>query len=201
MNVKLKYEFHFSALMSYQSIIGINHYNVELDLLTNTYDAQEQNIAYERMIYWINEVLDSSVLINAIDPNVENFQNIGMKTLIFPADPVDQIVGIALLQKINAIMEQRLVVTDSLLSSTYGNNIKYLMSAEDPVGPLSSDGWWQESSPIWTNKKRNSKNKVIDLSRDKDWKELGLQWQPQNELPTDNQNQIFFHNFESNEKK
>ena len=63
MNVKLKKTFNFTTGCVYQDNFLINLYNLEVKMVTATSNSIEQNIAYERIKYWMHSILNDGVLI------------------------------------------------------------------------------------------------------------------------------------------
>jgi transcriptional regulator CtsR len=112
MNVRLKKEFAFSTGLVFDGNYAINQYMMTVSMVTNTNDHREQNVAYERVKYWIHNVLDHSVLIQQDSELLPAFLATGQRVITVSEAPVDQIIGIMLYSKLNAIDEERLIVVD-----------------------------------------------------------------------------------------
>ena len=125
MNVRLQRDFTVPVGLVYQNSYSINLYQITLDLVTNCTDPREQNIAYQRMKHWIYSVLYSGVLISKDSEMTKSLNATGLRVIEFPEEPVDQLVGMMLLNKLNAIMQDRIVVTDIAISSSEGDNTRY----------------------------------------------------------------------------
>ena len=199
MNVKLKKSFRFYTGLVYNNEFAINVYDATLHMTTVSMDTEQQNIAYDRMSYWIDQVLQDAVLIGSDSPILDAYRATGQRLIVFPQDPVDQVVGAMLYLKLNAITEDRLVITGVELSSSYGDDVVYLHYAGEEDGFLSNTGWWTDPRPFWSDtKKRKAVNKVISMDRMPEWSELGLAW----EEPADQQdNTVVFEDFPKNENK
>ena len=199
MNVKLKKSFRFYTGLVYNNEFAINVYDVTLHMTTVSMSPEHQNIAYDRISYWIDEVLQDSVLIGSDSAVLDAYRATGQRLIVFPHDPVDQIVGTMLYLKLNAITEDRLAITGVELASSYGDDVVYLHCAGEEVGPLAGTGWWTDTRPFWSDtKKRKAVNKVISMDRMPEWSELGLAW----EEPADQQdNTVVFADFPKNENK
>lgn len=180
MNVRLKKTFTWYAAIVYGDRFLINHYTAEISMTTVTADNDEQNIAYERVKTFMGDIVDGSLLISQNNPNLELYQKIGTKVLILPEEPVDQIVGMMLYLKLNAVMENRMVVTDIELWSLAGDSMSYLHSAGESVGPLEQEGWWLDARPTCTNSAKNPRSKIVNLSRIPEWADHGLDWADSN---------------------
>ena len=101
MNVKLKKKFDFASGMVYQKKFLINLYSIELKMVTATNNPTEQNIAYERIHYWIDSVLNDGVLIADDSELISAYRETGQRLITLPTDPVDQIIGFILFSKFN----------------------------------------------------------------------------------------------------
>lgn len=185
MNVRLKKNFVFYTGLVYDNKFSINEYSITLHMTTVSNDPDQHNIAYERMNYWINEVLHESVLIGADSEKLDAYRSTGQRMIVFPQGPVDQLVGVMLYLKLNAIAEGRMIVTDVELSSAFGDDVVYLHNSAEDIGSVSLEGWWTDPKPHWADvKKKKSSNKVISLDRMPEWSDLELQW----EEHSDNEN-------------
>jgi len=144
---------------------------------TTAMDAAEHSVAYERMDHWFQSVMQDSFFISAEDPKLRAYGAIGQRLLIFPEDPVDQLIGIMLCIKLNSITEGRLVITDVDLSSINGEEMIYRHNHTEATGPMAAAGWWQDSRPSWiTPGTRNLSSKIVSLSRSPEWHAVGLDW-------------------------
>lgn len=198
MNVRLQYDIDFLAGIYYDDCLQMNSYNVSINMLTKSNDAASTNIAMERLKAFVFEVLNSTVFINQNKTERAEFlQAIGANVTTLPEEPVDQIVGMMLYYKLNAIMENRLVITSLDISSTLGDGIWYQHDEEDSSGPFSADGWWHQSSTqhetIEPQEVSDNVVKVISTG----WHDLGLEW-PENSAPPAT-NSVVYATFPRNE--
>lgn len=200
MNARLRKSFGWYSGMVYQGRFMVNHFNCELDLLTVSESASEQNIAYERMKYFMHRIMDDSILIANDDPMLDQFIETGARTIVLPDEPVDQIVAIMLYLKLNAIMENRLVVTQTETWSTQGDQTSYIHVTGENVGPnLGQDGWWVDSRPVWSAQRPREPGKVVNLERMADWKDYDLAWD--GDTASQNPDSVVFARFDKNENK
>lgn len=177
MNVRIQYHTQFSAGVHYDGQMIINHYKVTLNLTTISADAEDHNTALERVKYFIHYQLSNSIFIS--DEHSEQCQQYltaGLKICTLPEEPVDQVIGIMLQSKLNAVMEDRMIVTQTEISSSIGDNIVYLHSDEEPLGPFESVGWWQESDATYFDANLVDQEKVVTVNTNSTWRELGLNW-------------------------
>lgn len=197
MNVRLKKTFEFQSGLIFDNRFMINHYKLDLSILTNTDDHHQQNVAYERMKYWIHEIMQDSILISDHSEILEPSTQINARVLAMPTEPVDQIVGIMLYLKLNAVMEDRMMITDVELCSSQGDFTSYQHNMRESIGTdLEKDGWWSDPRPVWQSIKLRDQGKVVSLDRPLEWKTHGLDW---NESAEPDNDSVVFANFKKDE--
>lgn len=203
MNVKLRKSFDFAAGMVYQKKFLINLYSIELKMVTATSDPNEQNIAYERIRYWIDSVLNDGVLIADDSELISAYRETGQRLITLPTEPVDQVIGFLLFSKFNAITESRLIITDIEISSIHGDSMVYVHNENESINGFDYTGWWDDSKPCWANnsKKKRGNNKVITLDRMPEWKELDLDWESTELTNNEDHSTVLFADFLKDEKK
>lgn len=196
MNVRLYYQTKFVAGLYHEGSVHMNTYDVKIGFITTTDNATDQNVAMDRIKYFVHEVLQSGILINAKDHDVaKKLQSAGFRVLILPEEPYDQITGIMLFSKLNAISEGNLCITDIDISSYYGDSIHYLHDEEDSVGPFAENGWWNAADTSWQNNKTSKESdSVVKIDRSMSWLELGLEWEGEEQLDNedDSLNQVVY---------
>lgn len=178
MNVKIKKSFAIYTGLVYEDRFMINHYSVTLNILTVSTDHTEQNIAYDRMKHWVYHIMDDGILVH--DQNIETdcYRASNARVLALPDEPVDQNVGIMLYLKLNAVMENRMVITDIETYSRQGDNATYIHSVGDNLGKFEHEqGWWTDPRPSWSTVRSDKTGKVVNLDRAPEWHDHGLGWQ------------------------
>lgn len=177
MNVRLKDELFFTAGVYYDDQFLMNNYQVRVNMITNSPDGRYVNVARERMLWFLQGALHSSIFIK--DENQkkrEEFLQVGLTVTTFPEEPVDQIVGLMLYCKLNAIMEKHVTVTDIEISSELGDGCWYPHNHNESVGPFTKDGWWNSSDPTQTDRLANKNKRVVKLYGSTNWHDLELSW-------------------------
>lgn len=200
MNVRFKYSTYFSAGVYYSDAFIINNYRINISFLTGTEDPEDQNIGLERIKYFIHNRLASGVFIeqnNQAQCQLFNSAHVPVTTL--PLEPFDQVIGMALYFKLNAILEDRMIVTDIEISSDLGDNIWYLHSDDEPSGPFEELGWWSESDISQCDTNFIIDDKIVALTRNKTWADLELEWTDTQETETDNK--LVLADFKKDETK
>jgi hypothetical protein len=199
MNVRLQYDLEFLAGIYFDDCLQINSYDVSMNLLTKTKDSASTNVAMERLKAFVHGILESTVFINQANMERAEFLQLGgCNVTTLPEEPVDQIIGMMLYYKLNAIMEGRMVITSLDISSRLGDGVWYQHDEEDSAGPFVPDGWWHKASiqheTIEPEQVPGNIVKVISTG----WHEMALEW-PENTLPPSD-NIVVYGKFPRNEK-
>jgi len=178
MNVRLEKDFDFMASAYLDGSVVCNKYKIKMELFTNTMDGIEQNIALDRLRHMLYNRFSNRLFINETDQDTANqFHVIGFKTVVLPEAPVDQIIGIMLFTKLNAVMENRLIVTKLKICSELGDHMWYLQDTEEDFGPFEDNGWWHDSTDNVNTIDVVRPGKVVDFRKSKKgWADLGLDW-------------------------
>ena len=191
MNVRLQYDLEFLAGIYYEDQLQMNRYAVSLNLLTKTKDSVSTNIAMDRAKAFVHGALESTVFINSDNQERAEFmQMIGIDVTTLPEEPVDQIIGMMLYYKLNAIMEERMVVTSLDISSTLGDSVWYQHDEEDMSGPFAGEGWWHRANMQHETVEREPEPGNVVKVVSTGWHELNLEW-PENSAPTSDNTVVF----------
>lgn len=181
MSTTIKRDFTFQAGVYYEDTFIMNIYNLDLTMTVETDSIREQNIAMDRIKYFLHDCVENSVFVDSNERKViEKYITAGLKVCTLPEEPYDQIVTIALLSKINAIAEGRLIISDIVLSSELSDGVKFVYDYESVLHASPFDqGWWMESNSCMNdiNKTQNKKDKIVKLVKSiNDWSVVGLEW-------------------------
>jgi hypothetical protein len=134
----------------------------------------------------------------------EMFQVLGTNVTTLPDSPVDQIVGMMLYCKLNAIMEDRMIITSLDISSTLGDSVWYSHDDEDNLGPfahwpVAEEAWWYHPSvQHHTLETEVVPTNVVKVTPSA-WHEYGLMWPEERNEPTGNT--VIYPNFRKHEAK
>ena len=156
----------------------INSYNITAAMTVTSDSSSEYNIAYRRINHWLHGVMADSILISKDHPRLAQWQDLGVRGLVFPEEPVDQLVGIMLWSKLTAIVEQRLHIDEMIIRSQLDDGIAYMHSSDEMLGAFADAGWWNNPRPQWQDRRRGQRSKIINLDRELDWSNLDLGWPP-----------------------
>lgn len=182
MNVRLNYDFDFTAGIWMDDELRFNRYKLGMYMVTGTDNSFNQSTSMERIRYFLGKV-SRSVFINQENiETIEKLVDIGVPVITLPGDPYDQYIELALYRKFNAITEGNIIVTDIELASLFGDFINYLHCDEEDLGPFAEDNWWSKPTLEQFNKKLLHKGKnVVKITRYPDWKEVDLGWEAEQE--------------------
>ena len=178
MNVRLEKEFDFMASAYLDGSVICNKYKIKMELFTNTMDGVEQNLALDRVRHMLYNRFSNRLFINEIDRDIaDQFHAMGFKTVVLPEAPVDQIIGIMLFTKLNAVMENRLIVTQLKICSELGDHMWYLQDSEEDFGPFENNGWWHDNTDNVNTVDVVRPGKVVNFSKNKKgWEDINLDW-------------------------
>jgi hypothetical protein len=184
MNTRIERDFEFQAAVYFDSTLLMNTYAVGLSMLVTTDSIPEQNIAMDRISYFLSESLESCVFVKSTEKKViEKYVAADLKVSTLPEEPYDQIISILLLIKLNAITEKRLIITDIRITTKLSDGVSFLYDNEDSSGPFEQMGWWHESGTSISDlhKQQNKKDKIVKLvNKTHDWNDPSLMWQEKN---------------------
>jgi len=196
MNVRLRYNITFPASVWFDGELLTTNYTLSLNFLTQTLDPQDQNIALDRVKYFLLNELHSTVFINQADvERAEAFADVGLNVTTLPEEPVDQVVSIMLYYKLNAIMEGRMKITESVMSSDAGDGIEYFHNENEHTDLFPKDGWWHEPTLSHSNIEfdDDEAENVVSIGTNTEWEDQDLGW-AHAEVTTD-LGQVVFANF------
>jgi len=203
MNVRLKYDLHFTAGIYVDGELTMNNYSLRLWMTTNSEDPVDQTIAFERIKYFIYNQIESTIFIDQDEQDqCVLYAMAGLNITTTPGDPVDQLVGRMLYFKLNAIAEERMIVVETELSSGYGSHMTYLHGEFENTIGYEQPAWW--TSPDLTHSDfvfPEDSEKVVSIPQSTSWRELELAWATDPE-PEATGNIVVFADFkQTNETK
>jgi len=201
MNVRLKHDMSFTAGVYYNGEMRMNNYNLRLWMITNTYDASSHNISFDRVKYFIYTEMDSTIFINGDDEEqCQQLVDAGLNITTLPGEPVDQLVGLMLYYKLNAIAETRMTIVETELSSVMGENMAYLHSENEMTEDVVRPDWWTSTDLVHCDTNLIDPDKVVILHQSSIWRDLNLAW-PDVEVESieETGNTVVFADFKSSD--
>jgi hypothetical protein len=200
MTARIHKTFNLLAGLHFNNQYYINSYEFEMTFNVETESIIEQNIALERIHYYLYECLKHCVFVNENNVNaIDKYSTIDMSVCTLPEEPYDQIIGIMLMSKLNAVAEGRLVITDIIISSDMSAGVSCLHSIEESMGPFVEKNWWNDSTQRINNLTKNKK--VIRLAKLKnEWQDVYLDWADKAPAPETTAAEIIFTNFDKTDR-
>jgi hypothetical protein len=203
MNVRLRYSTVFTAGIFYADQMRMNNYQVKLHITTNSEEGNDHNIALDRIKYFLHNQLNSTVFINSKETaQCQAFASAGINLTTLPEDPLDQVIGIMLYCKLNAILDNRMIITEIEICSELGENIVYLHNDQDAQGPFADTGWWTEPDAVHCDLTLLDNEKTVALHHiGAGWRDLELNWDESAIINTNDDNKVVFADFAKDETK
>lgn len=170
-----------------------NNYNITIYFDVATEDGIEQAIAFERIKYFIQEILDNAIILSIDNPHYNwLMQNSKQRLITTVTDPMDLHLAASLFHKFNSIVEDRLVISKIELDSDLASNIKVHMTeefAQESVSILDhpmitecqKTPWWFRSdagsADYFTSDEDDAMLYITDISG---WEDVELEWDKDN---------------------
>ena len=180
MTQRIEKDFLFDTAIHFENGFYINQYQITLSMLVNTDVIKEHNTALERINYFISHRIQSSLFIEENETEaIQKYKAAGINICTLPDEPHDQIISMVLLTKFNALTENKLIITDLILGSTFSEGVKFHTVseiAEDIIDQHSSKWWNCATICMEDSKLENSgeDHKIIELFSDDAWEKLDL---------------------------
>ena len=177
MATRIEREFAFQAGVYFEGEFLMTIYELSLSMEVDTDSIKEQNIAMDRIHYFLHECLGNSIFVQDAEKKViEKYLHADIKVCTLPEEPYDQIMGLILMLKLNAIVEERLVITDCEFGSKMSTGIKFDMNIEQAIDLFPGKHWWNDSRLITSDRVADKKDKVVKLFNAEKWADLELTW-------------------------
>jgi hypothetical protein len=177
MNVRIQYNIRFMAGIYYDDRLQLNEYTVKIYFMTNTENPADHNVALARMKYFIYNELESCIFVDETNEDqCQKFISAGLNITTMPGEPVDQLIGIMLYEKMSAITEDKLIIGEIEISSMLGDGIVYLHGDNENVNDVVFPEWWRTSDLVHCNLDLINSDKVVTMHQGSVWREIDLQW-------------------------
>jgi hypothetical protein len=200
MTARIQRSFDLQMGVHFTGVFYMNIYDIDLHFNVETENIKEQNIALERIKFYLAECLEYSIFVHDKEEDaIEKYMSANLKVSVLPEEPYDQIVAIMLMTKLNAITEGRLVITDISISSRMSDGVSCMHDIDDNIGPFITKDWWSESNTKINSYKYSPKNKkILKLTKLVEWSDVYLNWDNTDEPIVQNiANEIVYVNFDN----
>ncbi len=177
MNVQLQQQFQIPAAVYSDDQLLINNYYVNIEMVTVDSNIADLDIATKRIDWFMYNELSDAVFADRADAERNSIlAMLGLNVVTLPGVPVDQMIGIMLSCKLNAIVEGRLAVTQTSVSSDLSKGLCYVHSQAQTVGPFDSPGWWHEPTVDHHDLVLDNDEKNVVKVTVNPWLEYDLAW-------------------------
>jgi hypothetical protein len=198
MNVRIAQLLCFNAGAWYDGALEMNQYTVKLWMITQSTSALEQNIAFRRAKHFIHNELESTIFIDsANESKCAELARAGLNITTMPGDPADQLIGIMLFHKLNAIMEDRISVVEVEISA--GDAVVYLHGENETSDLLIRPDWWATPDLTHCDFVSGSSDKVLSIPQSTAWRDLDLAWSDTSDS-NDSGNVVVFADFKQHDE-
>ena len=178
MSAIIERDFSFQAGVYFNNTVLFNLYDFTVQMEVETDDVREQNIAMDRIKYFIYECLEGVIFIqDSEDKNIEKLIDCGFRICALPDEPYDQVIGLLILYKFNTICENKLLMNDIVFTSKLSDGVKFKENIATAINTFKNNGWWSQNNCNYNKIKVSRKEKVVKLVSKNDWNDLGLSWQ------------------------
>lgn len=175
MNVRIAQLVGFNAGAWYDGALEMNQYTVKLWMITQSVSADEQNVAFRRAKYFIYNELESTIFVDSSDESkCAELARAGLDITTLPGEPADQLIGIMLFHKLNAIMEGRIALLEVEISA--GDAVIYLHGENETSESLPIPDWWTSADLTHSDFTSVDSDKVLSIPQGTSWRDLDLAW-------------------------
>ena len=182
MITRIERDLYFVAGVHFNDAFLINTYDITLSMLVESETPNEHAVAMERLDFFIKNVLTNCVFVNQEHNEViERYTNAGLEVCALPEEPFDQVVAMAVMLKLNAIMENRISITDITIQSLLSEGIRYpiVLETAENADMFMGPGWWKKNDTSIQNKNVilfEQETNIVKLFTDTEWDQLNLSW-------------------------
>jgi len=200
MTARIHKSFELLAGLHFTDKYYVNNYMIDITCTVESESISEQNIAMERIKFYLHECLEHCVFVNQLNTQViDKYQDVGINVCTLPEDPYDQVIGIMLMVKLNQITEGRLSIIDLAIESRMSDGVSCLHDIEENIGPFAEKGWWNDSSQrINDYVPRNKKVVKLSKAHRNEWQDVFLDWEEKGQETASSE--IIFTSFDKTEK-
>ena len=130
----------FAATLYVKDMLFANFWDITINMVTDAdTSASNNNVAMDRIQYYIDNMLDNSLLLGAVDAKLFDKNPMGIEAAcnLLPGDPLDHLFTVCLYTKFNSIVEKMLFVDSVVLESYQSNGLRYTYySSDQEITPL-----------------------------------------------------------------
>lgn len=144
----------WSCIVSYEDTLLPNDYELTIHFDVATDNQAEQDVAFDRVMHFVDDVLQDAIFCDIDDKNVDFFMNnFKQKLVTFIKAPQDLIVVATLFAKFTSITEGNVNIERMELNSRVGNRLTInfdtdfaeesnLLSTHELINSTEKVPWW-----------------------------------------------------------
>ena len=137
-----------------------NDTEIKVTFQPKTNDAQTQNLTFEKYKYFLVKVLQNSMFIQKNEKHYNFFKQFNDKVIDFANRPIDQIVGVTVFSKLDAIGSDYFKIEQVEIESWQGENLRFIINSNAPEWELIQKQkgercWWTDPGPIFSSFDKN----------------------------------------------
>ena len=134
----ISWQTRFTNVLCLRDKLWPNDYTVTINFVPLTNDAGQQNNIYEKFKFCFARVFQNSIFIkhdSKLYDKLKSFNN----DIIDYVEAYDQLVGVQIYSKLNAIANNLIRVEALQIESWQGENLKYVITDESPEWTILED--------------------------------------------------------------
>lgn len=181
----------WESVVCYNDMILPNHYDLIVHFNVSTEDDNEQNIAFDRIKYFVDNILQDAIFCGMNDERAPFYMNTYKQKLVtFVAPPQDLVIVATLFSKFISIVEGRIEIEKLELNSKVGNRVTInfdmdfaeesnMLKSDDLVNATKKDPWWNRSdcgTADYFMEDAEDEKKLIFVTDVTSWDTADLQW-------------------------
>jgi len=189
----VKWDCDFSATLISNNEIISNSFNLEIDFNCLVDDDMIQIIGFERLKYFVYDILHNSVMLARNHKLFKQFVKTIISNIVtFPFDPDDQIILWCIYKKLTKILDKNFVINELRIKSILGDRIQYSFDGNNNGIEYLDDKWSDSkiSYDYWYNRSDMSTYDLMVLDKKirklytgrETWEGLNLEWQTETEF-------------------
>jgi hypothetical protein len=185
MNVHLRQNFVLPAAVYSDGQLMVRNYSVDVEMITVSTNIDDLDTASKRIDWFMYSQLADAVFADQADAERNSIlAMLGLNVVSIPGAPVEQMIGMMLSCKLNAIVEGRLEIIETSVSSDVSNGLWFVYRNNQTAGPFDEPGWWHEPTLAVNNIVFEEADDNVVKVTVNPWLELDLAWSTDSDKKT-----------------
>ena len=152
----ISWKTRFTNTMYLQNKLWPNDVSINIHMLPITNGPQSQHVTFQKIKYVFGKTLQNSLFVQHDDNLYKSFSVFENDVIDFFDTPVDQVIGVTLLAKLDAIGGKSMNVDALEIESWQGENLRFMITTDSPEWKLLQtcgikDPWWHDDTPRFSN--------------------------------------------------